>query len=97
MNLLEHTAPMQAEGASKRQSYPVRGQMLPLSMAKQGEQMVVRGIRGKDDVRRFLESLGFVEGAEVMVISELSGNVIVTVKGTRVAVSKAMASRVLTG
>ena len=95
--MLEHTAPMQAEGASKRQSYPVTGQMLPLSMAKQGEQLVVRGIRGKDDVRRFLESLGFVEGAEVMVISELSGNVIVTVKGTRVAVSKAMASRVLTG
>lgn len=95
--MLEHTAPMQAEGASKRQSYPVTGQMLPLSMAKQGEQMVVRGIRGKDDVRRFLESLGFVEGAEAMVISELSGNVIVTVKGTRVAVSKAMASRVLTG
>lgn len=95
--MLEHAAPMQAEGASKRQSDPVTGQILPLSMAKQGEQTVVRGVRGKDDVRRLLESLGFVEGAEVMVISELAGNVIVTVKGTRVAVSKAMASRVLTG
>lgn len=95
--MLEHAAPMQAEGASKRQSDPVTGQILPLSMAKQGEQTVVRGVRGKDDVRRLLESLGFVEGAEVMVISKLAGNVIVTVKGTRVAVSKAMASRVLTG
>ena len=54
-------------------------------------------IRGKDEVQRFLRNLGFIEGAEVTVISELGGNVIVSVKGTRVAVSKSMAARVVTG
>ena len=66
----------------------------PLAMAKTGEQQRVTAIRGKDDVRRFLGSLGFAEGAEVMLISEMNGNVIVNVKGTRVAVSKIMAMRV---
>ena len=54
-------------------------------------------IRGKDEVQRFLRNLGFVEGEEVTVISELAGNVIVSVKGTRVAISKSMATRVVTG
>ena len=52
--------------------------------------------RGKDDTKRFLNNLGFVEESEVIVVSELGGNVIVQVKGTRVAISRAMAGRILT-
>lgn len=66
----------------------------PLAMAQAGELQHVTSIRGKDEVRRFLGSLGFAEGAEVTLISEMNGNVIVNVKGTRIAVSKAMAMRV---
>ncbi|WP_306341538.1 FeoA family protein [Scatolibacter rhodanostii] len=66
----------------------------PLGMAKTGEMQHVTLIKGKDEIRRFLGSLGFAEGAEVMLISEMNGNVIVNVKGTRVAISKAMAMRV---
>ncbi|GAY79008.1 hypothetical protein NBRC111894_4562 [Sporolactobacillus inulinus] len=51
---------------------------------------------GKDETRRFLINLGFVENAEVTVITETDGNVIVSLKGTRLAVSKAMARRVMT-
>ena len=46
--------------------------------------------------KRFLNNLGFVEESEVIVVSELGGNVIVQVKGTRVAISRAMAGRILT-
>ncbi len=68
--------------------------MMPLSMANVGERMQVVRIGGKDDTRRFLENLGFVAGCEVTVIAELAGNMIVNVKNTRVAIDKAMASRI---
>ena len=42
-----------------------------------------------------MESLGFVEGGEVTVISELGGNLIVSVKESRIALSKNMAGRIL--
>ena len=67
---------------------------LPLTMADTGNMHTVKVIKGRDDTRRFLESLGFVEGSLVSVVAELGGNVIVSVKDTRVAVSKAMAARI---
>lgn len=70
--------------------------VLPLSMVCAGERVKVKSISGKDDIKRFLSNIGFVEDTEVTVVSEMNGNVIVNVKGTRVAISKSMANRVLT-
>ena len=67
---------------------------MPLSMAVPGAETTVRKISGRDESRRFLASLGFVEGGSVTVISELGGNLIVNVKNTRVALSKSMANRI---
>ena len=61
---------------------------MPLSMAVPGAETTVRKISWRDETRRFLASLGFVEGGSVTVISELGGNLIVNVKNTRVALSK---------
>ena len=36
--------------------------MMPLSMANQGEPNIIKKVGGKDDVRSFLEKLGFVVG-----------------------------------
>lgn len=69
--------------------------LLPLSMASPGRESIVSAIHGRDDTKRFLENLGFVEGAQVTVISELGGNVIVNIKDSRIAISKSMATRVL--
>ena len=69
--------------------------MMPLSMMNIGEKKQVVKINGKDDTRRFLENLGFVEGSEVMVVSELNGNMIVNIKDARVALGKAMANRII--
>lgn len=71
-------------------------QVMPLSMVRAGEHVTVKSISGKDDTRRFLSNLGLVENATVSVVSEMNGNVIVNIKGTRLAISKAMARRVLT-
>ncbi|NLX75819.1 MAG: ferrous iron transport protein A [Clostridiaceae bacterium] len=68
---------------------------MPLTFVKAGEKRTIKKISGKDDARRFLQSLGFVEGAEVTVISDISGNLIVNVKESRVAISKEMACKIM--
>lgn len=69
---------------------------MPLAMVEKGKLFHVADVRGKDSTKSFLQSLGFAEGAEVTLISEIGGDVIVNVKGTRVAISKTMATRILT-
>ncbi|HEY5584114.1 MAG TPA: FeoA family protein [Ruminiclostridium sp.] len=68
---------------------------MPLTFAKTGEENFIKKINGKDDTKRFLESLGFVVGGRVMVVSELGGNMILNVKESRIALDKSMASRIL--
>lgn len=68
---------------------------MPLSFSTAGSVVRIKAIQGKDETRRFLESLGFVVGGNVSVVTELNGNLIVNVKESRVAISKSMASRIL--
>ena len=68
---------------------------MPLTMLGRGQESTVNRITGKDEVRAFLKSLGFVEGGKVSVVNEMGGNVIVNVKDTRIALSKSMASRIM--
>ena len=60
--------------------------MLPLTMASQGEPMTIKKIGGKQETKKFLETLGFVVGGTVTVVSEINGNMIVNVKDSRVAI-----------
>lgn len=69
--------------------------MMPLSMVKQGEPNTIRKVGGKEETRRFIENLGFVAGAEVTVVSENNGNMIVNVKDSRVAIGKDMANKIM--
>ncbi len=68
---------------------------MPLSMARKGEQNTIKRVGGKEDARRFLESLGFVTGGLVTVVSEMGGNLIVTIRDSRVAIGKGMASKII--
>ena len=69
--------------------------MMPLTLATAGEENIIKKGGGNPETRKFLENLGFVAGGTVTVISEISGNVIVNVKESRVAVSKEMASKIM--
>lgn len=69
--------------------------MMPLSMAKTGETNVIKKIGGKEETRKFLESLGFVTGGAVTVVSEISGNMIVNIKESRIAINKDMACKIM--
>ncbi len=68
---------------------------MPLTMASTGSEIYVDAINGKDETRKFLENLGFVKGTKISVITEISGNLIINVKDTRVAVSRALASSIM--
>ena len=69
--------------------------MMPLTMARVGEENRIRHISGREETRRFLESLGFVVGGAVTVVSQISGNVIVSVKDSRIAISREMANKIM--
>jgi len=69
--------------------------MMPLTMAKTGEVNLIKKVGGKEETRRFLENLGFVTGGIVTVVSEISGNMIVNVKDSRIAIGKDMANKIM--
>lgn len=69
--------------------------MMPLTMAKTGEVQVIRKVGGNGETRRFLENLGFVTGAAVTVVSTISGNMIVNIKESRIAVNHDMAKKIM--
>ena len=68
---------------------------MPLSMAPTGTEVYIKRIGGKEDTRRFLENLGFVQGTMVKVVSKVGDNVIVNIKESRVAISSEMAMKII--
>ena len=69
--------------------------MLPLGMASVGDTNIIRKITGKDEVRQHLAELGFVVGEQITVVSEIGGNIILSVKDSRIALDKTMAMRIM--
>lgn len=68
---------------------------MPLSMLRAGETGCIKKINCKDETKHHLENLGFVVGEQVTAISELAGNLIINVKGSRVALNKKLANSIL--
>jgi ferrous iron transport protein A len=68
--------------------------MMPLIFAKEGETVTIRRISGKDDIRQHLAELGFVVDTPVLIVSHMAGNLIVQVKGSRVALDRSMAQKI---
>ncbi len=69
--------------------------MMPLTLAAPGERQTILRVGGKQEVRKHLETLGFVAGGDVTIISEIGGNVIVNVKDARIAISREMAQKIM--
>ena len=67
---------------------------MPITMAETGKPVLVKRISGKDEVRRHLNELGFVEGDTVTVIQNNKGNMILQVKEGRVALDEKLAMRI---
>ena len=69
--------------------------MMPLSFAEAGRTQIIKRIGGSPEVKKHLEDLGFHVGGEVCVVNALNGNLIVSVKDCRVAVSRELASKIM--
>lgn len=73
-----------------------RSGTIPLAFLTDGTKGVVRGVAGGHGIRRRLYELGFVEGAEVVVVkSGGAGPIVVSVQGSRLALGRGVAMKVL--
>ncbi len=69
--------------------------MLPLTLATLGEECEIKKVGGNAELKKHLEDLGIVAGQKITVVSETSGNLIVNVKETRIALDRAMATKIM--
>lgn len=69
--------------------------MMPLIFANIGETNMIKKVGGNYDLRKHLKNLGFVPGADVTVITSISGSIIVNIKNSRVAISREMAQKIM--
>ena len=69
--------------------------MMPLGMASVGDTNTIVKITGRDEVRQHLAELGFVVGEKVTVVSQMGGNMILSVKDSRIALDRTMAMRIM--
>lgn len=68
---------------------------MPLALVTLGETKTITDFRGKDDMRRHLQDLGFIKGEKVEVIGENPSGLILLVKGVRIALNKGLASKIM--
>ncbi|MBQ3393902.1 MAG: ferrous iron transport protein A [Oscillospiraceae bacterium] len=68
--------------------------MIPLTLADLNEVNIIKRVAGKPEVKKHLEDMGFVAGGNVTLITKIGDNVIVNVKGTRIAISSEMAQKI---
>lgn len=72
-----------------------RAQQMPLTFMRDGDKARIVKVRGRGEVHHHLENLGFVEGAEVRVVTEQAGSLIVEIKGAQVALDRSVASKII--
>jgi ferrous iron transport protein A len=87
---------MEGAGMHAESRARVTGAQLPLSMVSEGEVVSVAKVRGAQDLRQHLAELGFVQGAEVRVVSRVGGDVVVNVKGATFGLNRDMAMKIVT-
>ena len=68
---------------------------MPLSMIRLGEKRTIQDFRVGGELRRHLNSLGFIKGEQVEVIGDGPGGFILLVKGVKLAINKGLANKIL--
>lgn len=69
--------------------------MLPLTFANINESNIIKKVGGNSETKRHLENLGFVPGTSISLITRMNGNVIVNIKGSRIAISEELARKIM--
>ena len=69
--------------------------MLPLGFANDNEELIIKKVSGSPEVKKHLENLGFIPGSNVAIVNRASGNLIVRVKESRIAINEEMARKIM--
>ena len=68
---------------------------MPLTMMKANEKAGVIKVLGDNNYKKRLEELGFVAGAIVNIISNHDGDIILELKGSKLAITKEMSQKII--
>lgn len=68
---------------------------MSLAMVGIGESRVIVDFVGKEDVKRHLQDIGFVKGESVKLLSQNDSGLILLVKGSRVAINRGLATKIM--
>lgn len=68
---------------------------MSLAMVGIGESRVIVDFVGKDDVKRHLQDIGFVKGESIKLLSQNESGLILLVKGSRVAINRGLATKIM--
>ncbi|MFO7832047.1 MAG: FeoA family protein [Desulfuromonadaceae bacterium] len=69
--------------------------MCPLSQCKCGEVVYVQGFSGCPDLRKRLHGMGLIPGEEIRIISCGRGPMVISLKGSNVALGRGMANHIM--
>ena len=69
--------------------------IMPLTMLPIGKEATVYVCRAKNATKKFLEGIGVIPGATISVVSEMNGNLIVCIKGARIAINRGIAQQLI--
>jgi len=68
---------------------------MPLSLATLGETKIISEFRGKEEMKRHLQDLGFIKGEKVEILGENQSGMILKIKGVRIALNRGLASKII--
>lgn len=68
---------------------------MPLAMMEQGETRVITDFKGQEEMKRHLNDLGFIKGELVRVLGENPSGMILLVKGSKIALNRALANKII--
>lgn len=68
---------------------------MSLALIGVGESRVIVDLVGKDEVKRHLQDIGFVKGESVKLLSQNESGLILLVKGSRIAINRGLASKIM--
>lgn len=68
---------------------------MPLTFADIGEENIIKQLSGSPETKKHLESLGFVPGTGILLLSSMGGDLIVKLRESRIAISREMAHKIM--
>ncbi len=68
---------------------------MPLNLAEIGKTYMIHHIGGLEKHKHHLESIGFVQGMQVQLLSKLHGYFIVRINDTKVGIERSLAQKVI--